>query len=78
MKITVVLGSHKIDGKSKEIETSIQNLDTTHVFDFIRLAEMSISPTLTPLLPATVTGICSSTSTSLTAFPFAVASCEPI
>lgn len=49
MKISVVFGSHRLDGKSKEIENEIQNLDTTHIFDFIRLAEMSISPTLTPL-----------------------------
>lgn len=49
MKISVVFGSHRLDGKSKEIENEIQNLDTTHTFDFIRLAEMNISPTLTPL-----------------------------
>jgi multimeric flavodoxin WrbA len=48
MKVSIVFGSHKIEGKNKEIETAIKNLDLSHVFDFIRLAEMNISPTLTP------------------------------
>lgn len=49
MKVSVVFGSHKIEGKNKEIETVINNLEMPHDFDFIRLAEVNISPTLTPL-----------------------------
>jgi len=49
MKISIVFGSHRLDGKNKEIENAIKRLVTTHTFDFIRLAEMSISPTLTPV-----------------------------
>ena len=49
MKVTILFGSHKNEGKNKEIETAIKNLDMPHDFDFIRLSEMNISPTLTPL-----------------------------
>lgn len=49
MKISVIFGSHRLEGKNKEIENAILSLNTTHVFDFIRLAEMNISPTLTPI-----------------------------
>lgn len=49
MKISVVFGSHRLEGKNKEIESAIRHLNSTHVFDFIRLAEMNISPTLTQL-----------------------------
>jgi len=49
MKISIVFGSNRLEGKNKEIENAIKNLDTRHIFDFIRLAEMSISPTFSPL-----------------------------
>jgi multimeric flavodoxin WrbA len=49
VKIAVVFGSHRLEGKNQEIINAIQSLDSTHIFDFIRLAEMNISPTMTPL-----------------------------
>lgn len=49
MKVSILFGSHKNEGKNKEIETAVRNLDMPHDFDFIRLSEMNISPTLTPL-----------------------------
>ncbi len=32
MNISIVFGSHKIEGKNKEIEAAINNLDIPHVF----------------------------------------------
>ena len=46
MKVSIVFGSHKNEGKNKEIETAVKNLDMPHDFDFIRLSEMNISKTI--------------------------------
>jgi len=49
MKIAVVFGSHRIEGKNREIENTLRNSNFNHEFDFIRLAEIEIAPTETPI-----------------------------
>ncbi len=48
MKIAVLFASHRLGGKNREIEKALLKAKFNHVFDFIRLAEMDITPTLTP------------------------------
>ena len=46
MKIAVVFGSHRLTGKNKEIENALINAKFDHEFDFIKLAENNIVPTM--------------------------------
>ena len=49
MNIAVVFGSHRTEGKNKEIEIAIKEAGFSHIFDFVRLAESNITPTQTPV-----------------------------
>ena len=52
MKIAVVFGSHRGRGKNKEIENALKEAEFDHEMDFIRLAEMEITPTEMPVSSA--------------------------
>ncbi len=47
MKIAVLMASHRTTGKNLEIENAIIKSNFNHEFDFIKLAEKNITPTLT-------------------------------
>jgi multimeric flavodoxin WrbA len=42
MKIAVILGSHRRNGKNKEIEDMLISLNLSHELDFIRMADTNI------------------------------------
>ena len=42
VKIAIIFGSHRREGKNKEIEDMLINLNLSHELDFIRMAETNI------------------------------------
>lgn len=49
MNIAIILASNRLNGKSGEVELALTSAKLNHKYDFIRLAEMQIAPTLSSL-----------------------------